>query len=138
MTAFNRTTLRLWFASVLVPFTMMVICKDWERSKSKLLKGKITGQTLLHRFVFCLQVIEFKIHLHRVYQKRNSCLIKSYPCINVFSFRIFSSLITGRVHCQFGRNFQMFKHIKQLDLVFSAVSVCIFCSYHNSAPNVYH
>lgn len=53
MTAFNHTTLRLSFASVLVPFTMMVICKDWERSKqSKLLKGKITGQTLLHRFMF--------------------------------------------------------------------------------------
>lgn len=53
MTAFNHTTLRLWFASVLVPFTMMVICKDWERSnQSKLLKGKITGQTLLHRFMF--------------------------------------------------------------------------------------
>lgn len=53
MTAFNHTTLRLWFASVLVPFTMMVICKDWERSKqSKLLKGKTTGQTLLHRFMF--------------------------------------------------------------------------------------
>lgn len=53
MMAFNHTTLRLWFASVLILFPMMVICKDWERSKqSKLLKGKTTGQTLLHRFIF--------------------------------------------------------------------------------------